>query len=159
VTEEIAAHLRYYGLLAYGQKMPFLLEAVAFELARLVEQTYAQDLPEADALLDLFLTVDKESDSLSQEQTLHGVRRVQVQLATVLLERADEARARRIFDDMANEKPQRLRAVRAELLSPQAQEYWEITDRGVNFAWLPPERRRYVTEFFSWFGDSLPAAD
>ncbi len=159
VAEEVATHLRYYGLLAYGQHMPFLLEAVAFDLSRLVEQALAKNLTSADALLDLFLTVDKESDSLSQEHTLHGVRRVQVQLATYLLERRDEARARRIFDDMANERPQRLRAVRAELLAPQSQEYWEITDRGVNFAWLPPERRRFVAEFFSWFGDSLPAAD
>lgn len=158
-AHEIAVHMRYYGLLAYGARLPFLLEAVAYEVSRLVEQSLSDGRPGSDALLDLFLTVDKESDSASQEPSLHGVRRVQVQLAACLLERGDEARARRIFADMANERPARLRAVRAELLAPQRREYWEITDRGINFAWLPPERRRYVNEFFSWFGDSLLAAE
>ncbi len=157
-VREIAAHLRYYGQLAYGQRLPFLLEAVAYELSRLVELSLSEGRAGADALLDLFLSVDKESESASQEPSLHGVRRVQVQLAACLLERGDEARARRIFGDLAGERPGRLRAVRAELLAPQPQDYWEITDRGINFAWLPPERRRYVIEFFSWFGDSLSAA-
>ena len=34
------------------------------------------------------------------------------------------------------------------------------TDRragGVNFGYLPPERRARVPEFFAWFGDRLPA--
>ncbi len=158
-AREIAAHLRYYGQLAYGQRLPFLLEAVAYELSRFVEQSLSEGRAGADALLDLFLTVDKESESSSQEPSLHGVRRVQAQLAACLLERGDEARARRIFSDMKNERPARLRAVREELLAPQREDYWEITDRGVNFAWLPPERRRYVIEFFSWFGDSLSAAE
>jgi len=155
-TRDIATYLRYYGLLAYAQRMPFLLEAVAFELAQLVERALAEQQAGADALLDLFLTVDKESDSPSQKKTLHGVRRVQVQLAACLLEHGDERRARRIFDDMAHERVEQLEAVRRELLAPQPRDYWEITDRGINFAWVPPERRRYVVEFFSWFGASGP---
>lgn len=158
-AHEIAVHMRYYGLLAFGQRLPFLLEAVAFEVSRLVERALVDGRSGVDPLLGVFLTVDKETDSVAQEPSLHGVRRVQVQLATVLLERGDEARARRIFADMANERPGRLRAVRAELLAPQRREYWEITDRGVNFAWLAPERRRYVIEFFSWFGDALDGAE
>jgi hypothetical protein len=156
---EIAVHLRYYGLLAYAQRLPFLLEAVAYDLSQLVERALEKGMAGADALLEVFLSVDKESESPAQEHSLHGVRRVQVQLAAGLLERGDEARARRIFDDMVREQPARLRAVRAELLAPQLREYWEVTDRGVNFAWLPPERRPYVIEFFSWFGDTLPAAE
>ena len=37
-TLEIAGHLRFYGQLAYEMEQPFLLEAVAYDLARLVER-------------------------------------------------------------------------------------------------------------------------
>jgi len=31
-----------------------------------------------------------------------------------------------------------------------------ISDRGVNFDYLPPKRKRRMLQFFGWFGDRLP---
>jgi quinoprotein glucose dehydrogenase len=154
-TLEIADHLRFYGQLAYGMGQPFLLEAVAYDLARLVERAVEMGLPEAGALLDLFLQVDREPESPEQEERLRGVRRAQVQLATFFLAHADEASARRIFEDMRDERSERLAAVRDELLAEERAQYWEFTDRGVNFSYLPPERRAHLARFFSWFGRAL----
>ena len=80
------------------------------------------------------------------------MRRAQVQLATFFLARGDEPHARRIFEDMKDERSERLAAVRDELLTEERAQYWEFTDRGVNFSYLPPERRAHVARFFSWFG-------
>ena len=151
----IAQHLRFYGQLAFTQKMPFLLEAVAYDLSLVVEKAVPEEHPATDALLDVFLQVDRESDSVEQETRLLGVRRAQVQLATFLLVRGDTKRARSVFDDMADEKAERLISIREELLAEVEPLYWELTDRGVNFAYLPPERRARVAEFFEWFGDRL----
>ena len=46
-------------------------------------------------------------------------------------------------------------SIREELLAEVEPLYWELTDRGVNFAYLPPERRARVAEFFEWFGNRL----
>jgi quinoprotein glucose dehydrogenase len=154
-TLEIAGHLRFYGQLAYEMDQPFLLEAVAYDLARLVEGAVEAERPEAAALLDLFLEVDREPESPEQEERLRGVRRAQVQLATFFLARGDEPRARRIFEDMKDERPERLAAVRDELMTEERAQYWEFTDRGVNFSYLPPARRAHVVRFFSWFQRSL----
>jgi hypothetical protein len=108
-------------------------------------------------MLDLFLTVDKESEHPEQESTLRGVRRAQVQLATFFLARDDTARARRVYEDMALERPERLASIRDELVTEDAPDYWEVTDRGVNFGYLPPDRRARVVEFFEWFGSRVPA--
>ncbi|HEY2389449.1 MAG TPA: DUF2254 family protein [Candidatus Binatia bacterium] len=148
---EVAGHLRFYGHLAYEMSQPFLLEAVAYDLARLVEHAVESGRPEAGALLDLFLQVDREAHSSEQEDRLRGVRRAQIQLATFFLERGDEASARRIFEDMKHERADRLAAVRHELLTEHRTQYWEFTDRGVNFAYLPPARRELLGRFFSWF--------
>ena len=151
----IADHMRYYGQLAYGMDQSFLLEAVAYDLARLVERAVEADRPEAAPLLDLFLQVDREPDSPEQEERLRNVRRAQVQLATFFLARGDEAHARRIFEDMQHERAERLAAVRDELLAEERAQYWEFTDRGVNFSYLPREQRAHLARFFSWFGRAL----
>ena len=152
---EIASHFRYYGQQALSQGQGFLLEVVAYDVAQLVEFAVDHGREEAGALVDLFLEVDRETDSPGQEERLRGVRRCQVQLATFFLERGDEVSARRIFADMEDERTERLTAVRDELLTETRPQYWEFTDRGVNFSYLPPSRRALVEPFFSWFGTRL----
>jgi quinoprotein glucose dehydrogenase len=154
-TLELAGHFRYYGQLAYEMGQSFLLEAVAYDLARLVECAVEGGRAEAAALLDLFLQVDREPESPEQEERLRGVRRAQVQLATFFLARGEEPPARRIFEDMRDERHERLTAVRDELVAEERAQYWEFTDRGVNFSYLTPERRAHLARFFSWFGGSL----
>jgi hypothetical protein len=153
---EIAGHFRFYGQLGYQQGQPFLLEVAAYDLAHLVEFALTEAPATVDSLLDLFLRVDEEGESREQETRLRGVRRAQVQLATLFLVRGDEARARRIFFDMRHERPERLASVRDELLSETRSEYWEFTDRGVNFSYLPPEQRERVHDFFTWFETISP---
>lgn len=153
---EIASHLRYYGQLAFAQRLPFVLEAVAYDMSLLNEAAFELGHPAAPMLLEIFLSVDKESDSEVQEISLRGVRRAQVQLATFFLARGDEASARLVFEDMQDERPERLASIRDELLAEESPDYWEVTDRGVNFAYLAPERRKQVLVFFDWFGSRVP---
>ncbi len=155
VALSIADYFRMYGQEALAQNQGFLLEVVAYDVGQLVEFAVENDLPEAGALLDRFLEVDREPHRPDDELRLRGVRRAQVQLATFFLERGDEARARRIFADMENEPAASLEAIRDELLGEDRPQYWEFTDRGVNFSYLPPARRDLVAPFFSWFGPRL----
>lgn len=152
----IATHLRYYGQIAFGERLPFVLEAVAYDMSLINEVAFELESPAAPALLEIFLTVDKESESPVQETSLRGVRRAQIQLATFFLVRGDVEHARQVYEDMKYERPERLASIREELLRETSQDYWEVTDRGVNFAYLPVERRKKVNAFFEWFGDRVP---
>jgi len=104
-----------------------------------------------DELLRIFLRVDKESEGEVQEVSLRGVRKAQVKLATYYLLHGDEARARRVYEDMAGEDPHRLGQIRDELFAVHTPEYWEIIDRGLNFDYLPKDRKLKLEQFFSWF--------
>lgn len=150
-TLAVAEYFKYYGQIAYNVGQPFLLEAVTYDLTKVLERAVQIGSPMVDTLLDLLLTVDRESKSDEQEESLLGVRRAQVQLATLFLAVGDEVRARRIQDDMMGERRNRLLMVRDELLGEERQYFWEFNDRGVNFAYLPPERRAFVDEFFKVF--------
>ncbi len=125
----------------------------AYELGELVAHASETESSLVDDLLEVFLQFDRESISLSgtREETLRAVRREQVSLAAYFLHRGDEARARRIHADMREENPQRLAAVRRNIDSATDEQYKEFSDRGVNFAWVAPERRAQIDRFYAWF--------
>jgi hypothetical protein len=154
---EIARHFHYYGQVSYASQLPFILETVAYDLCSLSEIAHERGSPLVDELLEIFLRIDKEGEGEANEASLRGVRKAQVKLAAYYLARDDRPRARKVYDDMAHEDVQRLRSIRDELLAVQSPEYWEIIDRGVNFDYLPEDRKQKLGEFFGWFSGLSPA--
>lgn len=150
---EIARYFKYYGLISYSANLPFILETVAYDLCALTELAFDRGALVVDDLLHILLRVDKESEGAVQEQSLRGVRKAQIKLATFFLMREDAARARQVYTDMADEDLARLASIRDELYGVQTAEYWEITDRGTNFDYLPSERKAQLSKFFLWFSD------
>jgi len=149
---EIVDRARFYGQLGFKRELPFILETAAYDVCTLLEQAYDKDASVHDALLDTFLQLDREPDGGEhQEASLRGVRKAQTKLATFYLLRGQEPLARRIFEDMRHETPERLRSIREELAAIEEPEFWEVNDRGVDFDWLPPDQREQLGTFFSWF--------
>jgi len=153
---EVARYFKYYGQLAFNVDLGFILETSAYDLCTLNEIAFNLKSPERAELLRIFLQVDKEGDGGTREASLKGVRKAQVKLATWYLLHGDETSAREVFRDMRYESPARLASIRDEILSVVSPEFWEITDRGTNFDYIPAARKRRLVEFFGWFGDTIP---
>lgn len=155
LTQQIAQHFRYYGQIAHGMGLPFVTETAAYDLSALCEQAFMQKAACHQALLQVFLDVDKEAETKAEERGLRGVRKAQIRLATFYLAQNETALARLIYDDMCNESPLRLSSIRDELEAVVDKDFWEVTDRGINFDYLEPPRKAQLAVFFTWFG-SLP---
>ena len=152
LTEEIAERFKFYGQIAFSSALPFILEIAAYDLCTLLERAHETQSPAHEKLLTIFLDVDREPDGESgQEASLRGVRKAQVKLATYYLIKDEKELARRIFEDMRRELPDRLRGIRGELASIVEPEWWEVSDRGINFDYLEPNRREKLNDFFAWF--------
>lgn len=154
----IVQHFSYYGQLAFASGLPFLLETAAYDLCALNQIALDADVSETfrDQLLDVFLDIDKESELPHEhEASLRGVRKAQVKLATFYLARGREDLARRIYRDMEGEVLHRLRSIREELVAVSSKYFWEVTDRGMNMDYIPPEQRSHLGTFFEWFGARL----
>jgi len=132
---EVADRICFYGRLASSKGLPFLLEVAAYDLAQLVEAA-ADDHTLRDTLLEQLLTLDHEG-----AEPVRGVCRAQMQLATFFLWRGEDEPARRIARKLKVVGGRLLAATRDELEREVSPSYWEINDRGSNFAYLPPERR------------------
>lgn len=139
----IAGRIRFYGRLAAGAGLAFLLEVAAYDLAQLVER--AAGKPAArDALLDLLVEIEAPGAPAPP-----GVRRAQVQLATFFLAREEPQSARRIARRLAGEPSELLARVRQEIERETSPHYSEIENRGTNFAYLAPERRARLDAFYA----------
>lgn len=155
-VKRISGHFKYYGLLAFNGGLPFILETVAYDLCALNELAYDVDAENKGAMLRDFLGVDKESaEEHEHEDTLRGVRKAQVKLATYYLVVGAEELAREVFKDMESELPSRLASIKKEMLQIRDKEFFEVIDRGVDFDYLEPRRREQLETFFGWFGEAL----
>ncbi len=149
---EIGEHLLYYARQAFPAKLPFMVETIGYDFSALIEVAYDKRSLATPELLKGFLRLDEEARrGESGDGVLQGVRKAQVRLATFFLVRGAEKPARRIWEDMRYEPAARLRAIRDDLLRVSEREFWEINDRGVNFEFLPEERRVEAERFFGWF--------
>jgi hypothetical protein len=149
-VREIAGHLKLYGQIAHQRGQSFLLQTAAGDLTTLVEASLAHRPSLVDDLLAIVLEVDQEIRSETQEESLLGVRRAQLQLATLFALHGDEERAKRICRDLAGERISRLERLHRELEGETREQYWEFTDRGTNFGYLPPERRAQLATVLQW---------
>jgi hypothetical protein len=155
-VREIAGHLKAYGQLAHTRGQSFILQIAAFDLTSLVEASLERRPSLTDDLLSVVLEVDQEIRSETQEESLLGVRKAQLQLATLFAVRGDDVRARRICSDLAGERMVRLERLRRELEGETRERFWELEDRGVNFGYLPPERRAALARLLGWMADMNP---
>jgi hypothetical protein len=157
VALTIAGHIKYYGHLSFHKRLGFVTETVAYDLGALCEVAHEVASPIEPELLACFLDVDPaSSDGEVQEASLRGVRKAQLKLATYYLAAGRDDLARRIWDDMRDESAERLGSIHDELIAVESKDFWEVSDRGGNFDYLPPERRRQLATFFGWFA---PAAE
>lgn len=157
---EIGRRFKYYGQLGFSMGLPFVLETTAYDLCALVEAAFEIRSDCHDELLGIFLELDKEAEENHElEASLRGVRKAQIKLAGFYLDKGARALAKAIQEDMQRELPSRLRSIRWELESIKTEDFWEISDRGVNFDYLEPKRRAMLDEFFGWFDDSLLSSD
>lgn len=150
VALQAIGYMSYYGHVSFDMKLTFVTETVAYDIGAICQFAHEIGAPEGPKMLDLFLALDRSLRKRSQEDALPGVRKAQVKLATYYLMRGDEALARLISEDLASEPRERLLGICDALQSVTSKDFWEITDRGRNFDYMPEAQRAYLPNFFAW---------
>ena len=150
---ELAGYFKYYGQTANQMGLSFVTETAANDLCQLCEVAHAASFAQERQLLSTFLEVDKVPETEAEDRALRGVRKAQVKLATYYLEVGAEALAREIYADMEHERGERLFSIKEEMLAVTDRDFWEVSDRGINFDFLEPSRRQELERFYAWFGD------
>lgn len=150
-------HMKYYGLIAFDMDLHFVTETVAHDLSTLAQLANQVGSSVEKEILDEFLELDRPPFVRGTDKALMGVRKAQVKLAAYYILTEQVERARSIADDMRAEPLDRLQLVRRQLENVANKDFWEITDRGRNFEYMPPKQRACLAIYFSWLGIEGPA--
>ncbi|MCA9519344.1 MAG: DUF2254 domain-containing protein [Myxococcales bacterium] len=145
---DVMIYIKYYGQLANQEGLPFAMVIAAYDLSTLCETAYHRNYPKQREALAIFLELDEDPENDEQEKANRGVRKAQAILASFYIEVGATEFVEAIANDMAEETPDRLRSIRDELRSVHHSKFWEVTDRGINFDFVPEERRAFLDQYF-----------
>ncbi len=141
-------HMGYYSHVSFDMTLNFVTETVAYDVSSLCQAGHEFDSPTQDAMLALFMKLDRPLRIKRQERALLGVRKAQVKLAAYYLSVDQQERALVIARDMRDENAERVSIIRNELESVADKDFWEIIDRGRTFEYMPPAQRAALPQFF-----------
>jgi hypothetical protein len=153
---ECVKHMKYYGLVAFDMDLHFVTETVAHDMSTLAQLANQVGSPVEKEILAEFLELDRPPFVRGQDKALMGVRKAQVKLAAYYILTEQEDRARAIATDMSEEPAERLKLIRRQLENVANKDFWEITDRGRNFEYMPPEQRACLARYFDWLNIEGP---
>jgi len=145
---EAMRHMGYYSHLSFDLTLNFVTETVAYDISSICQAAHEYDSPAQDAMLALFMKLDRPLRIKRQERALLGVRKAQVKLAAYYLSVGHPERALLIARDMREENAERISIIRSELENVAAKDFWEIIDRGRTFEYMPPKQREALGAFF-----------
>lgn len=151
-------HMIYYGHLGFEMQLGFVTETVAYDVASICEMANTIGAPEEEQVVRMFLDLDQPVRTRGAENAFLGVRKAQVKLAAYYITSGAEDRARLISEDMRNESRERLVRIRHALENATTKDFWEISDRGRDFEYMPPDQRAALSTFFEWLDVGQPMA-
>lgn len=156
---ECVRHIKYYGLVAFDMDLHFVTETVAHDMSTLAQLANQVGSPAEKDILAEFLELDRPPFVRGNDKALMGVRKAQAKLAAYYILTEQDERARSIANDMRDEPVERLAIIRRQLENVANKDFWEITDRGRNFEYMPPKQRACLEKYFSWLNVEAPAAE
>lgn len=149
LTVRISHHLSYYARVAEAQGLRFIAETVAYDLKVLNQVAYQLQCRRASDLLEVFLSLDEALRSRGYQRPLPGVYKMWLALGAFYLAQGADSLSKQVQEALSRVEPATLTRLGKELLSVTVPEFWEITDRGVNFDYIEPALRPYLRELLN----------
>ena len=151
----ISHHFCYYARAAERQGLTFIAETVAYDLKVLNQAAYRQDCRRAADLLAILLSLAELLQSRGFQRPLAGVYKMWLALGAFYLSEEASSLYEQLQQALHQVEPTTLARLGKELLGVSEPEFWEITDRGVNFDYIEPDLRPYLRELLK----QLPTGD
>lgn len=157
LCERIADYMLYYGRLAEAREMEYIIETVLYDVSLLCQKSLEPRPELAERILEKMLRVVEELKNKKRLRALKGTAKVCVILGSYLLMKGHKRLALRVQQATKGLDQEMVSAIRNELLSVATRDFWEITDRMVNFEYVEEEQRPYLQELFLMEPGALPA--
>jgi hypothetical protein len=150
LSVRIARHLDYYGGRAARMGLAFARDLAHYDLGAILAYAALFDLPEIEALVDVFLRDAPREGGPAPEPLSPGMLKARLILISSLLDQRRGELAARVEQSLRGQPASVLRIARDELLGEEVEEcFWEVTDRQMNLDYLPRAQRTHVAGVLS----------
>jgi hypothetical protein len=149
-VREIGLRMRTYSESAMGRGLAFVPQIAGCDLSWIIRRAYQAGSPAAPDVLAQLLTM---KHTLGSDFLLLLIKAKAI-LGSSLLEQGLNAEAEQVRANLLDVPETVLARAERDLMLLTEPTYWEVTDRQVNFEWVPPESRPFLKRFF----DSLKSA-
>jgi hypothetical protein len=143
LMREVGHRVHYYCNYAVANGLPLVPLFAGFDLGWLVCRAYECQCPVASELLDDILAL---KHTAAGEPLLLPVK-AKLILGGFLHGKGLQAEEARLRQNLADVPAATLATAQRDLMTLANPTFWEVTDRQVNFEWVPPEQRPHVKAF------------
>ncbi|NJN14575.1 MAG: DUF2254 domain-containing protein [Planctomycetes bacterium] len=133
----IARHFKYYAEFARHERVPFVYELIAYDLAAVTEWAWESGATTRVGVLDLFLSLDAQ-DTTVRMTTARAI------LAGFLRDGGHEREAALVADRLYGTSIDQIRRAYKVLVGTVDPTFWEITDLQRNLDYVAPARRETI---------------
>lgn len=151
LSRKISYYLTVYAMLFidYGIRQSF--ESVVYDLRKLNEKAYKKQAANIAELLEDFLRFQYRIDHKKHPRLLHGLWKSYAILGSFYLEKGQDSLAQKVFEEMKRIPIEIILELKISIERVTEPHFWEITDRIINYNFVPPNQRKYLEQFFEWF--------
>jgi hypothetical protein len=142
LLRELGRSFVYYAEMATRYGMVFAPQLAVFDLGYVTRRAYESKSPAASDLLDMVLALPHEHGG-----DIHSLAvKAKLILGGFFLEIKQDDAAARVRENLGEVEDDEIRKAQAELLEAE-RVFFEVTDRQLNFQYIPPERREPLARF------------
>ena len=149
---EIAHRIAYYGETAIAMGVMWVAIAAAQDLRSLAEASVRRGLPREttahlhEELLDMLAVAERKKE-LRGSPTMNLLQKTVLALGAYHLDSGDEELARELARGLRTAYPSHLARLARDLEAVTEPQFWELTDRAVNFEYLEEGPRGRLADF------------
>ncbi|MBI2265049.1 MAG: DUF2254 domain-containing protein [Armatimonadetes bacterium] len=155
VTKEMVNYLNYYAMILLETGIRRTFETVAYDLRKLNERAFKKKFPYREELLENYLALQHKVDYHQHTKSARELWKSYLILASFYLVMDDTESARMIYRAMEGIPLEVLLELKTEIMAITDPQFWEITDRIINYYFAPQEQKEKLEIFFDWFLSDL----
>lgn len=154
-SRKIAFYFMTYAMLFIEYKVRQNFESVVYDLRKLNEKAYKKQASNRRELLEDFLRFQYRLDHQRYSKLLKGLWKAYAILGSFYLSRNEMDLARKVFKEMQRVPIELILELKVDIERVTEPYFWEVTDRIINYNFVPPNQKEYLEQFFDWFLSDL----
>jgi len=149
ISLRIVFFIKYYGEVAEDMGVPYVLETSIYDLMMLNYVAYEKKSRIKNAILDEFLSIGRLYKQTGNEKILRDFRKRCLMLGGFYLLKADSEFVSKISEVLKEVPIDIMRKIEKELIEVNDPDFWEITDRIINFDYVGAAHKDKIRDLVS----------